>query len=97
MKHLIIVKWIDKPEDTEKEMEKISTIFEKTLSIPGVNSFRLIRGIQSAANRFDIVIAMDMTSSALELYNASPAHAEWKEKYGPNIEKKAIFDFEGEI
>ena len=46
------------------------------------------------ANRYDLLILMCMEKSALEAYDACPAHKQWKQNYGELIEKKAIFDCE---
>ena len=35
---------------------------------------------------------MDMDADALPQYDASEPHRRWKEKYGPMLEGKTIFD-----
>ena len=45
-------------------------------------------------NRYHVLIRLDMDPAALAAYDVSPMHHRWKDRFGPLLEKKAIFDFE---
>ena len=45
-------------------------------------------------NRYDLMIEIDMEPEALDAYDRSVWHHQWKEQYGSLLEKKAIFDHE---
>ncbi len=91
MKHYIIVKFKDR-NDTERVYEEVKTLFEKTLEIDGVNGVTLHKSNSDRTNRYSLMIEMDMTKEALEVYDACDAHKQWKAEYGDLIESKAIFD-----
>ena len=91
MKHYIIVKF--KPEtDVQALAEPVRGIFEETLTIPGIRSVQIHLSNSDRANRYDMMIVMDMDNTALPLYDVSAPHLRWKTEYGDRIEKKAIFD-----
>ena len=46
------------------------------------------------ANRYDLMIVLDMDKDALPNWDASDIHHRWKDEYGGLLEKKAIFDYE---
>ena len=91
MRHHILVKWKD---GFQPQLEPIRSLFEETLSIPGVHSVSLHPNVIDRPNRYDLLILMCMEKDALEVYDACPAHKRWKELYSEMIEKKAIFDCE---
>ena len=80
MKHLILVKWKETVDDASQLKDEAEALFRETL--------------KTAANRYDLMIAIDMDRDALPAYNESAAHKRWKAEYGERIEKKAIFDAE---
>ena len=45
-------------------------------------------------NRYHVLIRLDMDPAALAAYDVSPMHHRWKDRFGPLLEKKAIFDYE---
>lgn len=92
MQHHIIVKWNSKVEDKRALCPEIEALFQKTLAIPGVHKVEVIPNIIDRPNRYDLMIRMTMEEEALPAYDASPWHAEWKERYGSFMESKAIFD-----
>ena len=88
MKHLILVKWKETVDNASQLKDEAEALFRETLAIPGIH------GVKAAANRYDLMIAIDMDRDALPAYNESAAHKRWKAEYGERIEKKAIFDAE---
>ena len=91
MKHYILVKF--KPGvDVRALEEPVRAIFAETLSIPGVYEADVLLSNSDRANRYDMMIVMDMDKDALPLYDVSAPHLRWKAEYGDRIEKKAIFD-----
>ena len=93
MKHFIIVKFKDR-EDLERSFSDVKEIFERTLSIDGVEKVVLHKSNSTRSNRYDLMIEMTLSPQALPLYDACDAHKEWKEKYGDRLVAKAIFDCE---
>jgi hypothetical protein len=91
MKHYIIVKFTEGT-DVKALVEPVRGIFEETLSIPGIHSLDIRISNSDIANRFDLMIIIDMEKEALPAYAASEPHLRWKSEYGDRIAKKAIFD-----
>ncbi|MBR3018986.1 MAG: Dabb family protein [Clostridia bacterium] len=91
MKHYIIAKFIEGT-DVKALAEPVKKIFDETLKIPGVHSVDVKLSNSDRANRFDLMIIMDMDKEALPAYDASAPHHQWKNEYGERITKKAIFD-----
>lgn len=94
MKHLILVKWKETVTNPAQLKDEAEALFRETLSLPGIHDVKAIPGLKTAANRYDLMIAIDMDKDALPAYNDSAAHKRWKADYGDRIEKKAIFDAE---
>lgn len=92
MKHNIIVKWKDK--ETNERLDQIKAIFNELLSIPGIHEVTYKTNCIDRVNRFDLMITIDMDEDVLADYDASDPHHQWKEEFGPLIEKKAIFDYQ---
>ena len=91
MKHYIIVKFVEGT-DFKALVEPVREIFNRTLTIPGIHGLELKISNSDRANRFDLMIILDMDREALPAYDASEAHLCWKSEYGDLIAKKAIFD-----
>ena len=96
MKHNILIKYI--PEITKERkaelIPEIAALFDHTTEIPGIHAVTLYPNIVDRPNRYDLLIQIDMDLEALEAYDASIWHKQWKEQYGSLLEKKAIFDCE---
>ena len=96
MKHDILIKY--KPEITKERkaelIPEIRALFEHTMEIPGIRGVKLYPNIIERENRYDLLIEIDMDRNALEAYDHSAWHRQWKDEYGSLIEKKAIFDHE---
>ena len=91
MKHYIIVKFVEGT-DFKALVEPVREIFSRTLTIPGIHGLELKISNSDRANRFDLMIILDMDREALPAYDASEPHLYWKSQYGDQIAKKAIFD-----
>lgn len=91
MKHYIIVKFVDGT-DVKALVEPVRAIFEETLAIPGIHTLELCVSNSDIANRYDLMIIIDMDKEALPAYASSEPHLRWKSEYGDRISKKAIFD-----
>lgn len=94
MKHDILVKY--KPEITKARkaelIPEIKALFDHTTEIPGIHAVTLYPNVVERENRYDLLIEIDMEREALEEYDHSIWHQQWKEQYGSLLEKKAIFD-----
>ena len=91
MKHYIIVKFTEGT-DFHSFEAPVRSIFCETLSIPGIHSADVRLSNSDRANRYDMIIVLDMDKEALPAYDVSEAHLRWKSEYGKLIAKKAIFD-----
>ena len=91
MKHHIIVKFVEGT-DVPALKEPVQKIFDETLCIPGIRAVDLFLSNSDRANRYDLMIVMDMDKEALPAYDISAPHLRWKSEYGSVIAKKAIFD-----
>ena len=94
MKHCILVKWNALVEDKKQIVGGVKTIFVKLLSINGIHDVKIHENVIDRANRYDLLICIEMDKEVLPVYDESEPHHEWKEKYGKFVENKAIFDFE---
>ena len=91
MKHYIIVKF-KSDLDYQKEIEKITNLFNESLKIEGIKEINIYKSNSKLSNRYDLMIKMDLTHEALNEFDNSWIHAKWKEEYGNFIESKTIFD-----
>ena len=91
MKHYIIVKFVEGT-DVKALIGPVKAIYDETLSIPGVHSVDFKLSNSDRANRYDLMIVMDMDKDALPAYDRSGPHLRWKSEYGGVVAKKAIFD-----
>ena len=91
MKHYIIVKF-KKDTDWKAMLPDIQKVFDKALLIEGVSGVSLYPSNSLRANRYDLMIELNMTPEGLERYDVSEMHREWKRDYGAFIEAKTIFD-----
>ena len=75
-------------------LENVKNVFDKLLVIEGIHKVEYKQNCIDRANRFDLLVEIDMDKEVLPAYDESVPHLEWKEKYGKFVENKAIFDFE---
>ena len=94
MKHDILVKY--KPEVTKERkaelIPEIAELFGHTEEIPGIHDVTLYPNVVEREKRYDLMIEIDMEREALEAYDNSVWHRQWKEQYGSLLASKAIFD-----
>ena len=94
MKHDILVKY--KPDVTKERkaelIPEIAELFGHTKEIPGIHDVTLYPNVVERENRYDLMIEIDMEREALEAYDNSVWHRQWKEQYGSLLASKAIFD-----
>ena len=93
MKHYIIAKFNDGC-DWKALVEPITAVFQGVLTVPGVHGVKVKPCCIDRANRYDIMIEIEMDKEALPLYDACEAHHAWKETYGGMLKAKTIFDSE---
>ena len=91
MKHFIIVKFVDSV-NVFQLVQPIKELFEGALEIDGVSEVEVKVRNTDRSNRYDLMIQMELTPSALNIYDASQLHRQWKEEYGKLIANKTIFD-----
>ena len=94
MKHDIIVKLTPevKGDNFPEFLTNVVMLFSNLHQIPGVHEIHYFPNVISRDNRYDLMIEIDMEEEALEAYDKSVWHQQWKEQYGKYIEKKAIID-----
>lgn len=91
MKHYIIVKFKDKVK-VEKVIAPIKILFKNALNIDGIDDIKIYTSNIDLPNRYDLMIKMILTKSALTEFDNSKIHKQWKLEYGDLIENKTIFD-----
>lgn len=93
MKHYIIVKF---NEDCDKESlyNPIKELFTNSLTIEGISGLNVYTSCIDRQNRYDLMIKMDLSMEALNIFDNSEIHKKWKEEFGEYIESKTIFDCE---
>lgn len=94
MKHCILVKWNGLIKDKHDIAKEVKNIFDQLLDIDGIHGVSYRENCIDRANRYDLLICIDLDKEVLPVYDESNPHHEWKEKYGKFVENKAIFDFE---
>ncbi len=94
MKHHIIVKYNALVTDKRQMEQQIAALFSQASLIPGVHGAALYPNCIPLENRFDLMIVVEMDKDALENWNKSALHLQWKDEYGKYILSKAIFDCE---
>ena len=93
MKHYIIAKLHDSSK-REELVAPVQALFDRTLSIPGIHKVTVKPCCVDRANRYDLMIVIEMDPSALEAYDQCEPHKEWKQAYGSLLKEKTIFDSE---
>ena len=94
MKHDILIKY--KGEITKEQktalIPEIQELFDHTTEISGIHEVKLYPNVVDRENRYDLLIEIDMEREALDAYDHSIWHQQWKDQYSSLLEKKAIFD-----
>ena len=93
MKHYIIVKFNENAEK-EKIINPIHELSQKALNIKEIVKVDIYESNIDLPNRYDLMIKMDLSKTALEEFDNGEIHKEWKEKFGKYIMNKTIFDCE---
>lgn len=91
MKHYIIVKFID-GYDYLKHAEEIRELFNNAMEIKDVSNIKLYTSNSDLADRYDLMIEMELAKPALKIFDDSWIHKKWKEDYGRYLTDKVIFD-----
>lgn len=94
MTHCILVKFVPEITDKAALCAEIEGFYADTGVKEGVKSVTLRRCCVDRANRYDLLIELEMDKDDLPVWDASAKHAEWKARYGEKLASKAIFDFE---
>ena len=91
MQHYIIVKF---NENIEKEeiINHIKELFKRTNQIKEIKKLEIFESNMNLPNRYDLMIKMELSQKALNEFDNSDIHKEWKEKFGKYIMSKTIFD-----
>ena len=92
MEHYILVKWNPDTGNREELAQQAERLFQDACRMPGIFRTELFRNCVERENRYDLMIRMELEPDALERFDRSEIHSEWKRRFGEKIEKKAIFD-----
>ena len=95
MKHYIIAKFNEQVADKAAAVSEITALYAGACEVPGVSGVRVIPNVVSRPNRYDVMIVLDMAPEALNAWDGCALHHQWKDTWGPLLEKKCIFDAEG--
>lgn len=94
MKHVILVKWNALVSNKKSIKTEVENIFEQLLKFESIHDVKIHQNVIYRANRYDLMIVIEMDKEFLPVYDESEQHKEWKQKFGKFVENKAIFDFE---
>lgn len=95
MYHYILAKYNNTVVDKDRLSEEAIALFKGLeKSTEGIKKVTGKKNIIPRDNRFDLMIVIEMDKEALDSYDHSPEHLEWKTNYAKYLEKKAIFDAE---
>ena len=94
MKHCILARFRADAGDWRAYLPENREIFSAAGDIPGVRGAEVFPNCVDRENRYHVLIRLAMDPAALAAYDVSPMHHRWKDRFGPLLEKKAIFDFE---
>lgn len=94
MKHYIIVKYNETVTDKAALLEEIRELFGKTTQIEGIHQVNVYPCCIDRANRYDVMVEMEMEKEALPVYDDCEWHHIWKRDYAKYLESKTIFDRE---
>lgn len=94
MKHHIIVKWNETVTDKLEILKEVRELYGGADRIDGIRNVTLYPNCVDRANRYDLMIVLEMDPEALPLWDACEIHHRWKTEYGNRIASKAIFDCE---
>ncbi|MBO4547906.1 MAG: hypothetical protein J5758_01695 [Abditibacteriota bacterium] len=93
MKHYIIAKFTDKSL-ADSLLPDIRALFDRAGASDGVAGVAVHGSCSDRENRFHVMIEMTLSAEGPALWDSSPVHREWKDRYGPLLAAKAIFDCE---
>lgn len=96
MKHCIIIKYNEtvSPELKQALIPEIQALFDNTVSIEGIHKVTLKPNVINRANRYDLIIEIEMNPSALPFYDDCEWHHIWKNDYSKYLASKAIIDID---
>ena len=95
MTHYILLKFNDKVVNEKKIISDITALFEKAKTISGVTAVKISPCVVSRPNRYDLMIKITFgLDAALEAFDQSSVHSDFKKDFGPFIGSKVIFDEE---
>lgn len=94
MRHYILVRYHEQVMGREALCAEISSLFARALLLPGIEDVRVHPAVIESPGRYDLMIVMQMKKEALPVFDASPIHLEWKERFARFLDAKAIFDCE---
>ena len=72
----------------------VTELFQRLTAMDGIYDINIHTSCIDRPNRYDLMIEINMDRSALDRYDSSEVHKEWKRTYSDMIESKAIFDCE---
>lgn len=94
MKHHIIVKFTDEVADKPALCDELEALFAEALAVEGIRGVELKRNCVPRANRYDLMIVIELEANALPTWDECAVHKLWKSRYGSLVASKAIFDCE---
>ncbi len=95
MQHHVIVKYNSTVKDKEALSNEIGTLFKGMVGkVKGVHKVSPHKNCIDMANRYDLMIIVDMDKDALDAYATSAIHDKWINEYPQFLESKVIMDYE---
>lgn len=96
MKHCVLAKFANEITKAERLelLPAIQKLFGHMTEIAGIHSVTMRTNCVDRANRYDIMIVIDMEPDVLPVYDECTWHKQWKADYSKYLQAKAIFDYE---
>lgn len=95
MLHYILVKWKEGRLDKATLSDRAAALLTQAVILPGVEGVMVQQACMFGERRGDLMVCMKLERNALPAFDASNIHRKWKEVFGPYIQQKMVFDWEG--
>ena len=92
MTHYIIAKYAETVTDKAALFLEISALFSRWKDYPFISGCTLSPNVVDRSNRYDLMIAVELSQEALPLWDECALHKKWKSDFGGSLSAKTIID-----
>ena len=94
MNHCIIAKFSEGVQDKPALIKEIKALFSSCDRPAEIEGITIHENCIDRANRYDIMIVIQLAREALPVWDECSLHKRWKSEFGEQLASKAIFDYE---